>query len=292
MRHLYAAIGLTLFGSILLFNGCKKDQNNPSVGFTTTTVNLDAQTNPNASVTVQLSKQVNQNVEIWLQMEGPDTLQFGSLNSNFLNDDSNRILGALSVQAVIDTPITPYTAHLVVGYSTGSFTISLTALFDNFAKRGVQYKLKIIQVNNGVIKSGSDVLTINIASQPMVPVFTSSMYLVDPTYGTSLYNLNSYSFSPNGNGTYNFDLSYNESQGISPQTSFGVNFSNITPDTVRSFYPSDDGHGTLYTHFRYSPTPSSTRGNYYVMSADTGYIIWVNGADTAKATLGCTFVNF
>ncbi len=285
MTKIKVAVVLTLLLTALGFWGCNKDQNNPSVGFTTTQVSLNAQTNPNATVTVQLSKSVNQNVEIWLELLGPDTLQFGSLNSNFLNDDSNRILGALSVQAVIDTPIANNMAHLVVGYNTGSFTISLTALFDNFAKRGVTYKLKIFQVNNGTIKSGSDVLTINVASQAMVPVFTSSLYEVDPTYGTSLYGLNSYSFTPNTGGTYNFDLSYNETQGISPNNTFNINFSNIVPDTGRSLYTSDDGFGKLYTHFQVSPTPSSTRGNYYIMNIDSGSIIWINNGDTAKASL-------
>jgi hypothetical protein len=292
MTKLKVAVVLTLFLTAFGIWSCNKDQNNPSVGFTTTQVNLNAQTNPTATVTVQLSKSVNQNVEIWMELLGPDTLQFGSLNSNFLNDDSNRILGALSVQAVIDTPIANNVAHLVVGYNTGSFTISLTSLFDNFAKRGVTYKLKIFQVNNGVIKSGSDVLTINIASQAMVPVFSSSLYEVDPTYGTSLFALGSYSFIPNGGGTYNFDLSYNETQGISPNNNFNINFSNIVPDTTRSVYTSDDGHGKLYTHFQVSPTPSSTRGNYYIMNIDSGSIIWINNGDTAKATLGCNFINF
>jgi hypothetical protein len=293
MTKIKVAVVLTLFLTALGIWGCNKDKNsNPSVGFTTTSVNLNAQTNPNATVTVQLSKSVNQNVEIWMELLGPDTLQFGSLNSNFLNDDSNRILGALSVQAVIDTPINKYTAHVVVGYNTGSFTISLAALFDNFAKRGVTYKLKIYQVNNGTIKSGSDVLTINVASQAMIPVFTSSLYQVDPTYGTSLYTLNGYSFTPSTGNAYNFDLTYNETQGSSPNSTFNINFSNIVPDTTRSVYTSDDGFGKLYTHFRVSPTPSSTRGNYYIMNIDSGSIIWVNNGDTAKASLGCTFVNF
>ena len=186
MTKIKVAVVLTLLIAALGFWGCNKDQSNPSVGFTTTTVNLDAQTNPNATVTVQLSKSVNQNVEVWIELLGPDTLQFGSVNSNFLNDDSNRILGSLSIQAVIDTPITPYIGHVVAGYNTSSFSISLTALFDNFAKRAVQYKLKIYQVTNGTIKSGSDVLTINIDAQAMVPVFSSSLYLVDPTYGTGI----------------------------------------------------------------------------------------------------------
>jgi hypothetical protein len=272
------------------FSGCKKNTT-PTVGFTTTQVTLDASASPKSTVTVQLSKEVTQNVEIWLQLLGPDTLQFGSLNSRFLNDDSNRILGALSVQAVIDTPFTNYTAHLVVGYSTSSFTIDLNALFDNFAKRGVQYKLKIVKVSNATIQSGNDVLTININSQPMVPVFSSGMYLVDPNYGTSAYNLSSYSFSPNGQGSYNFDLAYTETQGSEPNTNFSINFSNLVPVVGKHSYTSDDGLGTLQTNFQVSPTPSSTRGNYYIMDTLGGFV-WVKNGDTATAGITCKFVNF
>ena len=328
MRKVYPFIGL-MFGAFLMscLPGCKKDTT-PGIGFSTSQVSLDAYLNPTATVTVTLSQPVNGVTDLWLQNVGPDTLQFGSYNAKFLNDDSFRIVGVLGPTASIDTPIVGNMVHVTLPEGATSFTLALTALADNFAKRAVEYRIKMISANNGTISSSKNMLTINIAATPMVPVFASTIPITDIiggfdtvySYNTntqqfdttykpinvtvlSNYNLSKYTFTPNGQGTWDFTLSYAKKDGNDTATTFNLACLGITPALGPTTYPTSDGLGSVTTNFKLSPTPSSVRGNYYIMSDTLRVVKWSNGDNrqilngtangvSGYSSLSCTFIDF
>jgi hypothetical protein len=276
---------------LIHLSGCKSDKN-PNVGFNTSTVSLDAILHPTSTVTVNVSAATNNIIELWLEMEGPDTLQFGTANSTFLNDDSNRILGALGAVAFIDTPHTNnYLTQVSVPYGTTSFTINLTALFDNFPKRAVTYKIKIYKALNANI-SGNSELTINIASTPMTPAFSSQLVIPQPN-GPLTYTLAATVFAPVGGGKWNFDLNYNLSKGSDSLQSFTISVSSMTPVLGQPQTYADDTHtDSVYTYFFSSPTPSSTRGNYYIMNDRKNAVQLLYKDSLGLGDLQCNFVLF
>jgi hypothetical protein len=275
---------------LIQFSACKKES--PSVGFSTSQVSLDAINGPtNAVVNINVSKSTNNIIDLWFEVEGPDTLQFGTTNSTFLNDDSNRISGTLGAIAFVDTPHTNnYISHITIPYSTSSIALNITALFDHFPKRAVSYKIKMTQANNANI-SGNSQLTINIASTPMTPAFSGQLVIPQPN-GPLTYTLAGTTFSPVGGGKWNFDLNYTLVKGSDSLQSFTVSMSNMTPVLGPQTYIDDTGIDTVKTNFILSPTPSSVRGNYYIMNDQANAVKVFYKDSMGLGDLQSTFVLF
>lgn len=271
-------VALVLSSLTLGINSCKKEKT-PDISFSTTNVLLNQ--NETATITVQVSSAVNKIIDVYLESIGTDTIWFGSVNDHFLNEDSLRLVGALSSSAVISQPITGNVAHLTLGFGTTSFTITLKAYGDNFAKKAVEYKIRIKSATNANVKSGSDVCTINVPGNDMAAQFVG-------TFPNPDYALGSYSFSKNaGDANYTFNIPVTHTDGSPLLT---ANFTNVQPITGVQYDTSADQGYILKLNFQPSTAPNAVRGNYWVSTGDS---LFVNNATRDLiGFVNCTFVKF
>jgi hypothetical protein len=134
-------------------------------------------------------------------------------------------------------------------------------------------------------------LTINIAATPMTPLFSGQLIIPQPN-GPLTYSLSGTNFSPVGGGKWDFDLNYTLVKGSDSLQSFTVSMSNITPLTGHQTYIDDTGIDTVKTNFTLSPTPSSVRGNYYMMADQQNSVKVFYKDSLGLGDLQSTFVLF